>query len=403
MEAKIQRLAGQVGIINKPRYVTYDERLCARDRQGVPGCRACLDACPADAIHVEAGGIAIDPYLCRGCGTCALVCPTGAARCARPKPRVTLQAIADALDAHLGPAASPPRPAPPLVIHAGDPAALGLPDGIPELTVLVLGSVGMELWFAALALGASRVLLLRSGLLTATGTRLIEQQVDLARRLLRALGEAPERIRFVTDPQRLDWGGLPNPWPPAEPGRLAVAEGKRHLLLAALGHLEEYLPSSSSPFVLERGSPFGAIAFDSQRCTLCHACVGVCPTRALHNRVGALTFPKGDCVQCGLCVNACPEHALSVEPRLDSEALVARAERTLKAASEIFPCVVCGAPVGPRSLVEGSMAHVRDHPMYQGEGLRLLQMCQDCRQKAILGLSGANSPAFSQPQGENLR
>ena len=109
----------------------------------------------------------------------------------------------------------------------------------------------------------------------------------------------------------------------------------------------------------------------------------LCPTRALHNRVGALTFPKGDCVQCGLCVNACPEHALSVEPRQDSEALVARAERTLKAASEIFPCVVCGAPVGPRSLVEGSMAHVRDHPMFQGEGLRLLQMCKDCRQKAI--------------------
>ena len=171
------------------------------------------------------------------------------------KPRVTLQAIADALDAHLGPAASPPRPAPPLVIHAGDPAALGLPDGIPELTVLVLGSVGMELWFAALALGASRVLLLRSGLLTATGTRLIEQQVDLARRLLRALGEAPERIRFVTDPQRLDWGGLPNPWPPADPGHLAVAEGKRHLLLAALGHLEEYLPSSSSPLSSSAGRP----------------------------------------------------------------------------------------------------------------------------------------------------
>lgn len=398
LEAKIQRLAGQVGTINKPRYFTYDERLCAHDRQGVPGCRACLDACPADAIHVEAGAIAIDPYLCRGCGTCALVCPTGAVRYARPKPRVTLQAIADALDTDLGPAAIPPRPAPPLIIHAGDPAALGLPDGIPELTVLALGSVGMELWFAALALGASRVLLLRSGLLTPTGTRLIEQQVDLARRLLRALGEAPERIRFVTDPQRLDWGGLPNPWPAAEPGRLAVADGKRHLLLAALGHLGGHLPSSSSPspFALDRGSPFGAIALDSQRCTLCHACVGICPTKALHDRVGALTFTESDCVQCGLCVNACPERALSLEPRLDSEALVARAERTLKAASEAFPCVVCGAPVGSRSLVEGSMARVRDHPMFQGDGLRLLQMCMSCRQKASVGLTGTPSVSISQ-------
>jgi Fe-S-cluster-containing hydrogenase component 2 len=407
LEAKLQRLAEQVGTINKPRYYSYDQRLCAHDRQGVPGCRTCLDACPADAIHADTDGIAIDPYLCRGCGTCALVCPTGAVRYARPKPRVTLQAIAEALAPSLCAGQDQPREAPLLVIHAGDPGSLalphGIPHGIPRLAVPSLGSVGIELWFAALALGASRVLLLRSGLLTPTGTCLIEQQVDLARKLLRALGEAPERIRFVSDPQQLDWGGLSNPWPATDVGRLARADAKRDLLLTAFSHLEGRLPSGAEPVALDRGSPFGAIAIDSQRCTLCYACVGMCPTGALHNRAGALTFTESDCVQCSLCVNACPERALSLEPRAHAEALASRHERTLKTASEAFPCVVCGAPVGTRSWVEGSMAHVRDHPMFQGEGLRLLQMCQGCRQKAALGLSGVKVSAFSSTQEEKLR
>jgi hypothetical protein len=50
--------------------------------------------------------------------------------------------------------------------------------------------------------------------------------------------------------------------------------------------------------------------------------------------------------------------------------------------------VECGAPFAARTLVEGSIAHVRDHAMFQGDGLRLLQMCMGCRQKATLGRSG---------------
>ena len=398
LEAKIQRLATQVGTLNKPRYFSFDERLCAHDRQGVPGCRSCLDACPADAIGTDAGAIAIDPYLCRGCGTCTLVCPTGAVRYARPKPRVSLQSIAETIGAGPGPFAGQPEVGPVLAIHAGDPAALGIPVGVPALSVSALGSVGIELWFSALALGASRVLILRSGLLTPTVVRLLEREVELARRLLRAVGEAPERIRLVADVSRIDWGGFPNPWPAVEPGRLSLAEGKRGLLLAALGQLAEYLPDPGNRLPLNEGVPFGDIHCDTQRCTLCQACVGICPTGALRTRAGALSFTEADCVQCGLCLNACPERVLSSTGDFDPDALLSREERTLKEASDIFPCVVCGAPVGPRSLVEGSMARVRDHPMFQGDGLRLLQMCMSCRQKATVGLNGANPVQFTQPE-----
>ena len=48
-----------------------DER-CAK-------CYKCIEACPYSAISInEAGSIAVDIILCRGCGTCAAICPSKA-------------------------------------------------------------------------------------------------------------------------------------------------------------------------------------------------------------------------------------------------------------------------------------------------------------------------------------
>lgn len=382
LRGRIERLTGWLGTVNKPRWFTFDASSCAHDRQGVPGCRRCLDACPAGAISAGAEGVAIDPYLCRGCGSCTLVCPTGAVRYARPKPAVTLARLAELLPGERDDAPT----APVLVIHAAEPPSV--PDAVRLLKVPALGSVGVELWLAALALGASRVLILRSGLLPPTTARLLEEQLDLARGLLRSIGEAPERLRLVNDLDGVDWGGLANPWPAADPGALAQSTGKRTLLLAALAHLARSAPSVGGVATGYPVAPFGTLGFDISRCTLCHACVRLCPTGALRNPGGALGFFESACVQCGLCVNACPEQALRAEPRLDPEALCHPAERTLKPPSERFCCVRCGSPFASRSLVEGSMAHVARHPMFQGEGMRLLKMCMSCRQKEAAGLPG---------------
>lgn len=381
---KLEDLARLIGTINKPRYFSFDEALCAHDRQGVAGCRRCLDACPALAIATGKDGIAIDPYLCRGCGSCTLACPTGAVRYARPRPRTSLEQIATALESQ------PVRQgamAPVLAIQVGE-ALPGIPEGTPRLQVPALGSVGPELWFAALALGASRVLIVRSGLLPPTTARLIEEQVDLTWHILKAIGEAPERVRLVNSPRDLDWYGLVNPWPAADFGPLAKARDKRGLLLAAISHLARHLPERRATVALGHDAPLGTIAIDARRCTLCHACVQLCPTGALRKPGEALAFLESACVQCGLCVNGCPERALTAEPRFAPDLDLTGAEVILKPASELFHCVECGVPFAPRSLVEGSIAHVREHPMFQGDGLRLLQMCMDCRQKATLGRPG---------------
>ena len=39
----------------------------------------------------------------------------------------------------------------------------------------------------------------------------------------------------------------------------------------------------------------------------------------------------------------------------------------------------CGKPFGNQQLVDNMLAKLRTHPMFAGEGLKRLQMCEDCR------------------------
>ena len=73
-----------VGTFDKPRFIQFDESLCAHSRSGITGCTRCLDLCPTGAITPDGNAVAIDPAICAGCGSCAAACPTGAASYALP-------------------------------------------------------------------------------------------------------------------------------------------------------------------------------------------------------------------------------------------------------------------------------------------------------------------------------
>ena len=73
-----------VGTFEKPRYITFDDDLCAHARSRIVGCSRCLDLCPTGAIAPAGNHVEINPHICAGCGQCAAVCPTGAAAYALP-------------------------------------------------------------------------------------------------------------------------------------------------------------------------------------------------------------------------------------------------------------------------------------------------------------------------------
>ena len=73
-----------VGTFDKPRFIQFDDSLCAHSRSGITGCTRCLDLCPTGAITPDRNAVTIDPAICAGCGSCAAACPTGAASYALP-------------------------------------------------------------------------------------------------------------------------------------------------------------------------------------------------------------------------------------------------------------------------------------------------------------------------------
>jgi len=84
VERAIASAGGLVGTFDKPRFIHFEESLCAHSRSSITGCTRCLDLCPTGAITPNGNAVAIDANVCAGCGSCASVCPTGAASYALP-------------------------------------------------------------------------------------------------------------------------------------------------------------------------------------------------------------------------------------------------------------------------------------------------------------------------------
>ncbi len=51
------------------------------------------------------------------------------------------------------------------------------------------------------------------------------------------------------------------------------------------------------------------VSFDTDKCTLCEACISRCPTDARAIQDGHMVINPESCLGCGLCVSACPEAA----------------------------------------------------------------------------------------------
>ena len=133
----------------------------------------------------------------------------------------------------------------------------------------------------------------------------------------------------------------------------------------------------------ERGTDTTAVLIDAEACTLCLACVSLCPVGALGDNPDKpqVRFQETACLQCGICARTCPEDAITLAPRLNL-AKEALAHQVLNE-EEPFECIECGAPFGVKSAIEKVVSQLEDkHWMFQGsDNTKLIQMCDDCRIK----------------------
>lgn len=378
IDAAAMALDGMVGTFEKPRYFDYDPSICAHARSGQPGCRRCIDACPADAIISIGESVEVNPNLCQGGGACASVCPTGAMRYAYPAPADMAERVRTLLRTYIEEGGSDA-----VVMFAAENDVADLP-ALPANVLLVaveeLASIGHDLWLAALAWGAGCVMLAAGQSVPPRSRLALQQQVDTSHSLLEAMGLPANALRW------LELSPEPAECTPAldravKHAGFAANAPRRQFVSLALDHLWEQAPERPDIIELPHGAPYGEIAVDGERCTLCLGCTSVCPTGALNAGDGEprLVFHESKCVQCGICAGACPEQAISLSPRWIADPAQRRQPRTLHE-EEPFCCVSCGKPFATRRVIDNILGKLAEHAMFQTDRARnRLKMCEDCR------------------------
>jgi ferredoxin len=441
----VLRLRAWVGEFEKPKFFHYKQKLCAHSRNEQIGCTACIDVCSAKAVRSAAtlkgrsgeprlrgttpaqptaggqgGGIIVEPHLCVGCGACTTVCPSGALAYATPntvdqgrKLRTLLTAYrnADGKDAALLLHSQERGSA--LIDELGRAARVstslrtdvhGMPARVIPLALWHTASVGIDLWLAAIAMGASQVWVLATDEEAPQYRQALREQIAVAQAILSGLGYAGEHLRLIeaNDVAALDAAlKAPAAATVKQPATLAPQADKRATLDMAIDHLLAQAPAVTDPSfgklstigntssgqtevvaLPAAGSPFGSLAIDTNKCTMCLSCVGACPEAALADNPDApqLRFIEKNCVQCGLCVKTCPEDAITLVPRLWlADGGKARKQLRVLNEAEPYQCLKCGKPFGTLKAIEAMIGKIGHHPAFQGAGADRLKMCSDCR------------------------
>ncbi|WP_245901365.1 4Fe-4S binding protein [Simplicispira suum] len=400
--AALLALRDLVGEFEKPRFVDYDQKLCAHSRNGTVGCRACIDICSAEAISSDTKRqrVELNPHLCVGCGACSTVCPTGAMAFRTPglaEQGLRLRTVL----ARYGAAGGRD---PVLVLHSqvrgqalvdelGRAAQVGIAQGLPARCIPMplwhSASTGLELWLSALCFGAAQIVIVVTAEDAPQYLDALQQQIDVVEALCVGLGYPAGAMQLLRCKTHTDLDVAlqaleRSPRAAMEvPARFATTPEKRSTLELALDHLLTQapgMPTGRTAIELPAlGAPLGDIVVNRERCTLCLSCVSACPAGALldNPQLPQLRFIEKNCVQCGLCERTCPEDAITLHPRLSL--LAERSQARVLNESAPYVCIRCHAPFGTLMAIEAMLGKLAGHAMFQGDALQRLKMCSDCR------------------------
>jgi len=423
----VRELRDAVGEFEKPKFVAYNQKICAHSRNERIGCTACIDVCSTRAIASDAslkgklqgktyggdpvragiggfkptGAVVVEPHLCAGCGACTTVCPSGAMAYAYPSTVDQGQRLRTLLRAFAAAGGRDPV----LLIHsetAGgrridelgraartDRSVHGVPARVLPVPVWHTASVGIDLWLAAFAQGANQVWVLLTSDEAPEYRDALGEQMAIAQAVLTGLGYGERHFKLIEARDARDLAALDAALREApatgvaRAATFAAQAGKRATLDLAIDHLLAQAPQRCEEIALPRaGAPFGNVQVDSTACTLCLACVGACPEGALLDNAERpqLSFIEAKCVQCGLCAGTCPERAITLQPRLwlADDGKARKQPRVLNEV-EPFCCVRCGKPFGTLRAIEAMAAKLAGHAAFQGAAAERLRMCGDCR------------------------
>jgi ferredoxin len=348
--------------------------------------------------------VVVDPYLCVGCGACSTVCPSGAMAFAYPgtvdqgrRLRTMLAAYGHAGGRDAALLIHSEAAGTRLLEDLGRGAALsrrdrslhGLPARVLPVSVWHTASVGIDLWLAAIAQGASQVWVLTTTEEAPEYRQALQEQMAVAQAILSGLGYAGQHLRLLEARDARDLHALDAALrcePAQTVARAAtfpVQAEKRATLELAIDHLLAQAPRPAEEIALPAaGAPLGTLAIDTSKCTLCLSCVSACPEGALADNPDKpqLRFLEKNCVQCGLCARTCPEDAITLQSRLWlADGGAARKKLRVLAEMEPYRCVRCGKPFGTLLAIENMLSKLSGHAAFQGAAAERLKMCSDCR------------------------
>jgi len=398
LEEALAELPEMRGRFRKPQFTVFHRNRCLHGRSKSHACRRCLETCPFEAVRSDGLEISIDPFLCQGCGGCALVCPADAIRLREPDGEDLLSSLRE-LIIEAGPEKTPPD----LVIHDHSidrETVLALSGGAGIRAVFFgieeIGRAGLDMLLAVLAFGAGSVTLACAIQRPQGIKQALEREAELGRVILAGLALAADRINFIVpgagtaDPvnrhfaRQADLSGPVEP--PVAPAVFPSGLDKRTLVRLAARHLFEASDGGDVCFPLSDGAPFGAVAIDGESCSLCMACVSSCPASALAASSDSprVSFVESRCHQCGLCKEVCPEGAIRLQPRLLCDTERADAPNVLIQV-EPFRCTECGEPFASQAMIDRMENKLRGHWMYSSDRqIQRLRMCRTCRTRDAL-------------------